>query len=431
MVPDGLAPGDGAELAYGMKYFAPVHPPGYPLYLLLGHSFVDALGLDFVTGPHYFSAFLMALSLSLLYIFFRRRSISPLLSLVTVMVLGVSPPIWGIAVQTEVYALLLVFFAGTLICWDYVNREGHGHLFLWFFVGLSLTHHPLGILNIPLAIQATLSGHSRREVLRPFILFVTPVLLYLTLLVPSSGFPFNWPEFTRFPELFGHMTGGSFTRFFFADGGWTPLIQLKRMALGHFAVFPFVLLIPLAVGYFSPAGRERFLIKFQVIFLIVLSVYGVPDITDFLVPSYALSGLVLARGMESLKTRLTGPVFGIILLLCLGSVVAFSVISGMTYNRQSPYEEYVQRIDRTVDRGTLVSDWSHYTPIRFYQLDRDRLSNVRLVALPPGYDLEQLIVRHHKHDIPLYSTVRDFWTYPDRYQLKQVGKGEGLYRFDP
>jgi hypothetical protein len=429
-VPVELAPGDGAELAYGMKYFAPVHPPGYPLYRVLGHTFVDLLGFNFVVGPHYFSGVAMAAALGCFYLYIRQRRIGLDVSLVATILLAVSPPVWVLATQAEVYALSLLFFTVTLLLWDGALRTGNGLFLLWFWVGLSLTHHPIGLINVPLAIHATRkigSGSVRR--LMPF--FVLPGSLYLLLAVPPEAPPFNWPLTPNLSGIISHMLGGSFTRFFLEQGLWTPVVQGGRIILAHFSVVPFLLLIPLVVGLWVLKGREWMLLWVQGGGLVFLSFYGVPDLRDFLLPFYAMTVIFAARGYNWLRRRVRSKwLIAGLGAGCIASVFVFSVMIDMPYDRSVSIDrDYARGLDQRLKRGTVVSDWSHYTVLRFYQLDRGWFRDVRLVVLPAGYDLVSLVERHRGHDIPLYSTVGHYWKQSREYDLNPVERG--LYRVVP
>jgi len=334
------------------------------------------------------------------------------------------------SVEAEVYSLAMLFFAGTLLLWDWTLKNGGGFYLLWFWVGLSLTHHPIGLLNIAFAIHASVFSGVQLRRTTAFVLFATPGLLYLTILLPGLSFPFDWPTISSLRDLVRHMLGGSFTRFFFDNGSFTLLQQLVRALKAHFVVFPFGAAVLFLSGYPLTRGWERFLIKVQASFLILLLPYGIPDLSDLLVPSYVIGAVMLGRSLQYMHDECPGYLYIASILICVVSTLLFVRFVGFTYDRGRYYrfDTFVQKTDKTVDRGTIIADWGSYTPLRYHQLSNQALDRVRILILPKNYDLSSIINVHQKRNLPLYLTARGFWNVPNGSSLRGVKSVGGLYK---
>lgn len=427
-MPPGIVPGDGAELIYGIQTFQTVHAPGYPLYRLLGAGLNVLSPHPAPVNAHFLSLLFTVLSLAVLYLVQRRIGITRLTSFATLAVLGFSYPIWTLSVQVEVYSLALFFFAGTILLYRFVAEESSHRRTLWFWAGLSLTHHPIGLLNVALALYGT---YRDAEPVRPseVLLFVSPALLYGLLFWPSSAFPFNWTQIGTVDAFLHHVLGGGMTGFFLESGLGTLPKQFHRLTLAHLSVFPLLVLPVLAVGYLRLVRELKPLVVLQLILLVVLLGYEIPDVGDFLVPSYLIGALVLGVGLDRFRRRST-RFYGIVLAGCLASVVGFAYLADAEYDR-SDYrfpERYARSADAVLGEGVVLGDWAHYTLLRYYQLRRGYLPDVQLLTLAPGSDAWGFLVRsHHRRGTTVHTTFGDREP-PDGFELVPTGY---LFRVSP
>ncbi|MFB6347496.1 MAG: protein O-mannosyl-transferase family [bacterium] len=422
-------PGDGAELVYGFLTRTTIHPPGYPLYTALGGAlqFVSPVTAP-LTGAA-LSAVFAVLTMAVFYLFLSRRGIGLVSRLLSLGVMATAYPVWELSVKPEVYTLNAFFFMSAVYAWDCVLRSGRGRLILWGIVGLSLTHHPLALLNGFLAVHATwktLPSFQFREGLA----LMMPVFLYGTLLMPVSSVPFNWPLIGTPQVLIDHMLGGTFSRFFLAEGFLTPILQLGRIGLAHLVVFPVFVALPAIYGYWCLHRDLTPLVVLQLILVIALSVYGIPDVRDFLVPSYFVGGIALASGLEALRSSGFRHTLTAVICVIVSYPVFFYGIGIPRYD-WSHYNfsgTYAAEVDEAVRSGTVLSDWSHYTILRYYQLTGPYLSGVHLLTPTHRFDTWAAIIRfHQKQNQPIYTTLTS-WNPPD--SMERVQKGP-LYRVIP
>ncbi len=105
-----VPPRDSAELAAVAATLGIGHPPGYPLYVLLGKIFII---LSFFGNIAYrlnlMSAFFCAASLSFFFFLLRKNKISLLPALTAVCFLGFSPFFIKAAIAAEVFSLNVFF----------------------------------------------------------------------------------------------------------------------------------------------------------------------------------------------------------------------------------------------------------------------------------------------------------------------------------
>jgi hypothetical protein len=193
------------------------HPPGYPLYILLGWLWTHLLPVGLVAWRmNLLSALLAAVAVGLVYGVARRMldltlPMTPgparaLAAAVAAATFAVTPTFWSQAVIAEVYALHLLFVAAAL--WLALGRcsqnrpwPGRYSYLLAFLLGLALTHHPTIILLFPaifLFLRLTPAPPESR--LQPetglkllaihLLLLLLPLLLYLYLPLVAPATPY-------------------------------------------------------------------------------------------------------------------------------------------------------------------------------------------------------------------------------------------------
>jgi hypothetical protein len=150
-----LAPGvygyDSAELATGVFTQGIIHPPGYPLYLLIGKLFTFLPIRDVAYRLNLMSAVFASLTVVLLYHAIRNIIQNRFAAWFAAMLFAVSNYFWQMALIAEVYTLNTAFLAGDLLLLSLWRKTGHKKYLLAFsfLYGLTLTMHTSGILFAP------------------------------------------------------------------------------------------------------------------------------------------------------------------------------------------------------------------------------------------------------------------------------------------
>ncbi len=171
--------GDSAELSLVANQLGITHPPGYPLYTILG-KLCSVFFTDPAIGTNLLSALCSSLASGVLSLLIFELTAMPLISVLVAIVFSVLPNIWEMAVVTEVYNVN-IFFLG---CSIYLFLRAEQSRFTKFFIpsavffGLSLgTWAFAGNLSSQLTIDASvLVGVIDKHAARPSIKQVGDIL---------------------------------------------------------------------------------------------------------------------------------------------------------------------------------------------------------------------------------------------------------------
>ena len=150
-----LAPGvygfDSAELAAGVFTQGVIHPPGYPLYLLIGKLFTFLPFGDVAYRLNLMSAFFASITVVILFWVVEMITESPFAAWASAFLFAVSNYFWQMALVAEVYTPFTAFLAGDLLAVCLWRKTGSPKYLLLFSLlyGLTLTIHTSGILFVP------------------------------------------------------------------------------------------------------------------------------------------------------------------------------------------------------------------------------------------------------------------------------------------
>jgi hypothetical protein len=160
--PHTVALEDDGLFILASYYLGIAHPPGYPLFTLVGHLFSLLPFGSVAYRVHLASALFGALSCALLWLCARQLSFGKLPAHVAAFALGLSPAFWSQSIIAEVYTLNAFFF----LLLAYLGLKDRPPLpWLALIFGLSLSNHwPLMLLVAP--AFAVLAWPMREEIVR-------------------------------------------------------------------------------------------------------------------------------------------------------------------------------------------------------------------------------------------------------------------------
>jgi hypothetical protein len=150
-----LAPGvygfDSAEYATGVYTQGIVHPPGYPLYLLIGKLFALLPFGDVAYRLNLMSAFFAALTIALLFLAIDSIIKNRFAAAAAVLLFAVSNYFWQMALIAEVYTAFTAFLAALILILSRWRKTGQPEYILIFSLlyGLTLAIHTSGVLFAP------------------------------------------------------------------------------------------------------------------------------------------------------------------------------------------------------------------------------------------------------------------------------------------
>jgi len=334
--------GDSGELTAAAYNLGIAHPPGYPLYLLLGKLFMLLVPIgDMAMRMNLLSAFFASLAAVLVYLINRTLTHGRLISILVSLTAAFSFTFWSQAVVAEVYTLAALFFCILIfltLLW-LKNRKQLWLLLLALTAGLALTHHVIIALFYPVFFIFILLHQPRllrnwKLIVKSVSLFLLPLLLYLYLPLRSALEPVNdWGNPETFSTMIDHITAKQFEGLFLKHGLDGVLHQLDIFIDVLLKQFPFILLILAAIGVIVGLKRQRKVVLFFLALLTVnisySSAYYVTDIEPHFIPIFLIlvlfMGMVLDRLYSQIQKAkkvqvhwLAGAILTIIALLPLG-----------------------------------------------------------------------------------------------------------------
>ncbi|MFH0777645.1 MAG: DUF2723 domain-containing protein [Candidatus Eisenbacteria bacterium] len=189
--------GDSGELAVAARFLGVPHPPGYPLWVLMGKLFTLIPVGDVAFRANLMSAVLTSLAIGFVFLLAYRLTDLLLPSLVGSLAIAFSRVIWSQATFAEVYALSFLLFsivAYLAILW-WKTREPRFLYGLALAYGLLLTAHQSAVLFAPILAAIVFAGRPgwRRLLLGGIFLSAGASVVLFVPFRSLAGSTINWP----------------------------------------------------------------------------------------------------------------------------------------------------------------------------------------------------------------------------------------------
>lgn len=382
-----LLPADSGEFQLVSAALGIAHPPGYPLYTLLGRLFTLIPLGDAAYRVNLMSALFAALTLALVSRAIRHLTGSGGAGMVAALSLGAATTFWAQATSSNIRSLTALFTA--LLLWLLLRIGDRGlqisrYLLLFALCfGLALTHHgSLGFLALPFAaFLLTISprlltrGRLLLRIGGAFALALT-VLAYLPLRGAMDA-PLNPGGLTTLSGFLNHVLARGFRGdvFYFT----APSVLLDRLAvLANILEIQFGLpLLGLAcLGLLALLRRRpRYALLIGGAFAVnglVAITYRAPQTVEYLMPAYVALAFLMGYGAFALRRISPHPALRALLL----ALLLLPGIRNLWCNDPSYRELSRDRSTREVAEGVLraappgakvLSDWHHATAFWYLQ----------------------------------------------------------------
>jgi len=144
--------GDSAEYATILTNWGIAHPPGYPLFSLIGNIFFRTLPfLNFYQKTSFISFFFLVSTAILLFNFFIQLRVNILITFSTVIFFSTLLPIWIYAIVPEVFslAIFLIMLQIYSLFKLKATKKNIWIIIFFFSLGLSFAHHHLFLFYLP------------------------------------------------------------------------------------------------------------------------------------------------------------------------------------------------------------------------------------------------------------------------------------------
>ena len=301
------------------------HPPGYPVYLLLGKvissipigsvayrfNLLSALSLAAAAG------FLSATVRNLSSKHLSDRRVNPVVAVASGLVLAFIPLVWGQALIAEVYTLNLAFLS--VLFWLLTrNLENKTAIAAGLFFGLSITSHLTSLFMLPLCLYLLPRRYWPRFALGATI----GILPFLVLpAMASTSSPVKWGSTDTISGWLRFVTAQIYKPNVLSlpQGQWMLRIsEWGSLFLKQYAWYG-IPLIFLGLIAANTKGKQLMAVFIGTAAIFVLYAFGYRsnDALVFMLPGIFLLVLSLGFGMKSLgKTSLLLP--GLLLALNFG-----------------------------------------------------------------------------------------------------------------
>jgi hypothetical protein len=384
---------DAAELALQSYTIGVTHPPGYPVYTLIGKFFTLFIPEPAI-ATNVMSAVFTSLCAAMLCATaarLRGRWIDALIASIT---FAFVPVVWSAAVTTEVYNVNMLFLALVfykLIRW---HDEPYPHLALSAGVlyGLSMGTYPANILILPAFLYLIV---ARRERLKSHLpLFVTAYFVCGALVISLNYFiarinpPFgsliipdslkNLYLFVK-GDQFGTLNihsprfyavrvlehGLRFSRNFFWAGIALGLLGLRSQWKKH------------------PVICRTFLLAFA-INMLYFTFYDVKDYETMVAPSYYIFSIWIAYGIGYLGSghfdrRIRIAAYTISLAMIAG-LFAAQIEQRLERSRSTPVSDFVAASFEAIPRGAVaIAPWHEFAPLYYHHRVHGERPDITLV----------------------------------------------------
>lgn len=410
---------DSAEFAAVAATLGITHPPGYPLYTLLGHIFTRLLPVEPALAVNAMSASFGAVALALTYLLGRRLGARPAGAVFGTTVLGTSTLYWSQSLVAEVYtpgltALLLVLWL-LLLARD-TGRDGPAvaaaacaglGLGLHYFLatcGLGLVLLSWGgsdINNEPGSWRSLLSvtGPRLRRSALSLLALAVGLLVFAYLPLRSSQHPLidlNQPSSWR--SFAWMVTGGGYGPRFGQLGWGVALARLAGLLYDQLLV---VGLLLAALGAWA-LGRRGATTLVALLAMVLGNAatflrYDVQDPEVFFMPTLALLALLTGLGADALVAlvnKIVGANRRLIPSLLTAALFLFpaaQLVVGWSKVDLHDYraaQHYGERVCRELPRGALIvnytkpPEWKNHAVFLYYQAALGRRRDVTVLVAP-------------------------------------------------
>ncbi len=446
---------DSGDMTIAAYLLGIPHPPGYPLYCLLGKLFTCIPIGNIAYRLNLMSGLCGALTVMMVYFISLKiggstehlaRSTehgaknsmlhapcSMLFAVVAAFMLCFAITFWEQAVIAEKYTLNALFATVLIfifIKWQEAMAEVKNpkskiqnpkfYLYLFaFLLGLSFTHHLQTIFLVPAGIYFVLitMGCNYKKILtpsfiiKPLILFAIPLFLYLYLPIRAKAQPLaNWGDPSTFERFKEHITAEAYSGFFAMNTLFSNLIEhLSKFFVEQFTILP--LLIGLLGGVILLIKRRHLAITLLIIVIadILHSIrYTIPNIEDYYIPAFIVFSIWIGQGVAGIievvtqkwrlaSLRLKPPAYLLFLLLPI-----FPLWQNYQYDVRSgyflPYDHGLNILNSLEKNAVLITKGDDdLFPIWYLQYIEKRRTDVapfNMILFKNPWHMEQNKARH-------------------------------------
>lgn len=309
-LPRGVLPGDSGELIAASRTLSIAHPPGYPLYLMLGKILSSVLAFGSMAYRYnLISAIVASSTLAVFHLVLVEMRVRALLAVAVALSLGSLESFWLQATTAEVYSLN-AFFTVLILFISLMSRKYGPRCFLLLGIvgGLSLSHHLTMIYPLLCAGVIMIFGFGLRPRVWTMLASILFVILGLSvwLYIPvraGADPPLVWGRTDTFQGFLDHITAQGYRwrlRQFDVIGRAVDFAESIRMIGAQAGVF-----LVIAGVFGLVAARVNRYLRLSFALLVLLfgvhsAMYNIPDIESHVFASLLGVGTLAGLGLQRL-----------------------------------------------------------------------------------------------------------------------------------
>lgn len=371
--------GDSGQISTAIVTGGIIHPPGYPLFSLLGRA-------SLLLVPWGEPAFRIgcvvvlaaAAAVATLYVLARELRCTPGASAAGAAAFGASYTFWNQSTRVEVYSLhaLLVCLAllGGL-CYRRSGRRAHLAL-MTLAVSLGLAHHLTIVLMGPALLLLcgrrlwTDPGLGRRLATAVGLALVGPAL-YALLLVWARAEPLqNWGRPVTLPLLWTHASAKIFQGHLHLPNGPSLVESLRQAAELYTTNFPSAILLLPMLGAWALWRRDRGVAAGLLLAASTVAAYNccydIADIAPYYIAAWIAAMALLAVALDAIRSRARGfgkhPALAVVLLVLIPGSLILRNGSACDLSRATWARDLARhKLEHTDPGGVLITQGDHDT----------------------------------------------------------------------
>ena len=388
-----VGPGDAAELALQAHRLGVTHPPGSPVHTILGHLFQFVVS-DPARATNYLSAFTTAVAVGLLSGMILTITRQRLIAFIAPLGFAFLPTVWESAVSTEVYNVSIGFVAAAMFVtlkW-YGRRSARRALLAGVLVGLSFGTSLANILLLPgwcVLVWRRSRGRGGDLALALTGAILVGILVLSWAVFRSRSHPPLGTEYLphRAADLWGYVTAAQYRTprslplAFYVERLWEHgrLFSASFLWLG---------LVVALVGLKFLWTRHRW-IALAMILMFVMNMsyftwYPWPDYYEMVTPSYFITMLAFAAGVESLhrwkgKTRVD-MLAKAVTIIVVATLLTTGLKDHLSRKGQTPVTDMVKAsFELFPPDAVVVSAWDTFAAMLYFQEVHGLRTDLRIV----------------------------------------------------
>ncbi len=351
--------GDSGEFALVLDSLGIAHPPGYPLFTVLGAVCVQALGFlrpAFAGGIY--ASLLAAGAVAMICLIFR-RSLNNWTAMALGLVWAFTPIFWAETNGVEIYTLNVLLIA---LCYWALERDGEKRwpLIVYLF-GLCLCNHPSALALSPALLYAFLADKEYKRAKRlPSYLALLAVagIFYFYLWIRSMHDPAtDWGNPEGLTALWQHMSlkqysgwvGNSWDNLWFATRLFGRTIVECWTWLGAVLILSGTVL-----GWQVARRRTIYAVMIMVTAVIMAAFHQAVNHEPFYLPPLLAALLLIGNNLIWLEQRRVPQAVAPSFLAAAATILLIANFHSQDRSSYTDYEEYSRSLLDAAPAGSLL-----------------------------------------------------------------------------